>query len=152
MNNWSFTGNLGKDCEVSTTQGGKTVCKFSVAVKSGFGDNSKTTWVNCRLYGKRAEGQLPQYLTKGQHVAVTGECELAEWESNGVNNKALMLMVNGLDLIGEKQAAQQNTGYQQQAPQQQGGYQQPNNGRQQQTPQQQTQGHGGYQMDDDIGF
>lgn len=122
MNNWSFTGNLGKDCEVATTQNGTTICKFSVAVKSGYGDNIKTTWANCRLFGKRAEGQLPQYLTKGQQVAISGECELAEWESNGVQNKALMVVVNSLDLVGgsqqSQQAPQQYTQPQQQPPQQ----------------------------------
>lgn len=123
MNVWNFTGNLGKDCEVAVTQGGTTICKFSVAVSSGYGDNKKTTWVNCRIFGKRAEGQLPQYLTKGAKVAVSGECELAEWQSqDGTQNKALMVAVGSIDLIGDKQQAPtQNQGYQQaqqQAPQQ----------------------------------
>ena len=128
MNNWSFTGNLGKDCEMASTQNGTAVCKFSVAVKSGYGDNVKTTWANCRLFGKRAEGQLPQYLTKGQQVAISGECELAEWESNGAKNKALMINVRDLDLIGGSQNsnnAPQNPQYHPQgAPQSQAGYQQ----------------------------
>jgi single-strand DNA-binding protein len=145
MNNWSFTGNLGKDCEVAATQNGTTVCKFSVAVKSGYGDNVKTTWVNCRLFGKRAEGQLPQYLVKGQQVAITGEAELAEWETNGQPNKALMLNVNGLDLIG---------GSQNQQPQQ-GGYQQPQQRAPQQAPAQRPQQapqQGMDHFDDDIPF
>ena len=168
MNVWNFTGNIGKDCEVATTQGGTTVCKFSVAVTSGYGDNKKTTWVNCRLWGKRAEGQLPQYLTKGQQVAVSGEAELAEWQGqDGTQNKALMVSVNNVDLCGSRDSAPQQAP-QQQAPQNQGGYQQP----QQQAPQQNyanpqaqanvPQGHGGYQnsnpppqgmdFDEDIPF
>jgi single-strand DNA-binding protein len=141
MNNWSFTGNLGKDCEVAATQNGTVVCKFSVAVKSGFGDNVKTTWVNCRLFGKRAEGQLPQYLVKGQQVAITGEAELAEWETNGQPNKALMLNVNGLDLVGGSHNANQQP--------QQGGYQ-PQQGYQQQRPQQAQQPQPQMGMDDEF--
>ena len=60
MNNWNFTGNLGKDAETKTTPSGTSVCTFSVAVKSGYGDNQKTTWANCSLFGKRAESGLPQ--------------------------------------------------------------------------------------------
>jgi len=107
MNNWNFTGNLGKNAELKTTQAGKNVCTFSVAVKSGYGDNAKTTWAICAIFGKRAEGQLPQYLVKGQQVAISGEVQLDEWEKDGVKNKALKVMVNSLDLIGEKKAEQQ---------------------------------------------
>tara|TARA_R110002096_G_scaffold152085_2_gene315026 strand:- start:8100 stop:8618 length:519 start_codon:yes stop_codon:yes gene_type:complete len=122
MNNWIFTGNLGKDCEIRTTQGGMTVCSFSVAVKSGYGDNAKTTWANCALFGKRAEGGLPQYLVKGAQVCIAGEACLDEWEKDGVKNKALKVNVDKLDLIGGNANAQSPAP--QQAPQQQAPMQQ----------------------------
>ena len=81
MNKFIFTGNLGKDCQIQATQAGKTICKFSVAVKSGYGDHQKTNWVMCVLFGKRAEGQLPQYLVKGAQVAISGEMTLDEWQT-----------------------------------------------------------------------
>ncbi len=106
MNNWNFTGNLGKSAEIKATQGGKTVCTFSVAVTSGYGDNQKTTWANCALFGKRAEGQLPQYLVQGQKVAISGELTLESWDKqDGSKGTALKVMVNSLDLIGEKKAS-----------------------------------------------
>ena len=116
MNIFTFTGNLGKDCEVRATQSGMTVCSFSVAVKAGYGDNQKTTWVACTLFGKRAEGQLPQYLTKGAQVAISGEAFLDEWQKDGVTNKMLKVNVDKLDLIGG--AAKPAQAPQQQAPQQ----------------------------------
>lgn len=134
MNIFTFTGNLGKDCEVRATQSGTTVASFSAAVKSGFGQNEKTTWVQCVMFGKKAEGQLPNYLKKGTQVAISGELTLEEWQGNdGQTNKAVKVVVNELDLIGgnpnQQQAPQQN-GWgqasapqppQQQAPQQQWG-------------------------------
>jgi single-strand DNA-binding protein len=116
MNNWNFTGNLGKDAEIKQTAGGSTLMTFSVAVKSGYGDNEKTNWVNCVVFGKRAEGQLVNYLKKGTQVAINGECELKEWQSqDGTQNKMLSVKVGELDLIGgrtddavqQKQAQQQ---------------------------------------------
>ena len=106
MNNWNFTGNLGKNAEVKATQAGKTVCTFSVAVTSGYGDNQKTTWANCAIFGKRAEGKLPEFLVQGQKVAISGEAQLDEWEKDGVKRSALKVFVNSLDLIGEKKLEQ----------------------------------------------
>lgn len=105
MNLWAFTGNLGSDAEVRYTPSGNAVCELSVAVKSGYGDKAKTTWVRCALFGKRAEGNLPQYLVKGAQVAITGEATLDEWDGqDGAKNKMLKVAVGTLDLIGGKQS------------------------------------------------
>ena len=72
MNTFSFTGNLGKDCRVNQTAN-STVCGFNVAVKSGYGQNEQTLWIDCSIWGKQAESKLPEYLVKGQKVAVSGE-------------------------------------------------------------------------------
>ena len=117
MNKWIFTGNLGGDSEVKYLPSGDAVCEFSVGVKSGYGDKEKTVWVKCSLFGKRASGQLPQYLKKGTKVCIAGELAMDEWEKDGVKNKMLKINVGDLDLIGDNQ----NQGQQQpqQQPQQQ---------------------------------
>ena len=97
MNNCSFTGNLGKDCRVNKTAN-STVCGFNLAVKSGYGDNAQTIWVDCSIWGKQAESRLPEYLVKGQQVAVSGELGQREYEGKNY----LTLRVNSIDLIGGK--------------------------------------------------
>lgn len=99
MNLFTFTGNLGKPCERKVTQGGLAVCEFSVAVTSGYGEKAKTTWVKCSLFGKKAEGKLPEYLNAGTKVAVSGELTLDQWEKDGVKNSMLKVNVNTLDLL-----------------------------------------------------
>lgn len=119
MNLFVATGNLGKDAEVKYLPRGTAVCTFSLAVKSGYGDKEKTTWINCGLFGKRAEGNLPQYLTKGVQVCVAGEIFLDEWQGqDGSTNKMLKMNVDKLDLIGGKQQQGQQPApqRQQQAP------------------------------------
>ena len=121
MNKFILTGNLGNDHEMKYLPNGDALCEFSVGVKSGFGDKEKTLWVKCSMFGKRAAGQLPQYLLKGTKVCISGELSMDEWEKDGVKNKMLKLRVEDLDLIGDKkegQAQQQNNF----APQQQGGF------------------------------
>ena len=117
MNVFTFNGNLGADVEIKQTQGGTSVASFPVAVKSGYGDNEKTTWVRCALFGKRAEGGLIQYLVKGTKVAISGELTLEQWESNGEKKSALKVSVDKIDLIGDKPASQGQYGQQAAAPQ-----------------------------------
>lgn len=97
MNLFAFTGNLGKDCRKSATQSGAAVCGFTVAVKSGYGDKEQTLWIDCSLWGKKAEGRLPDYLLKGQQVAVSGELGTREHDGKTY----LTCRVENIDLIGK---------------------------------------------------
>lgn len=126
MNIWNFTGNLGKDSEVKYQKSGDAICTFSVAVSSGYGDNKKTTWANCALFGKQAASTLPQYLTQGTSVAVSGEVTLEEWQGqDGTKQKTLKVNVLKIDLIGsgsQKKPQQGNSSQQQNSPQQPAGF------------------------------
>lgn len=156
MNLFTFTGNLGKDAEVKYMPNGNAVCEFSVAVKSGYGDKEKTNWVRCAMFGKKADGQLPSYLTKGTQVAVSGELELQEWEGQNGKGAALSVIVGTIDLIGGKPQGQSNQAPQQAgySPQQQpqGGYQQPPQQQSQPTYQQGSAQTGGYTGQPQGGF
>lgn len=109
MNVFSATGNLGQDCRKNEVNG-TSVCNFSVAVKSGFGQYEQTLWLDCSLWGKAAESKLPDYLVKGQQVAVSGE--LSTQEKDG--KTYLKLRCNSVDLVGGKsEVAQQSNPAQQ---------------------------------------
>lgn len=101
MNVLTATGNLGQDCKTNNVNG-TAVVNFSVAMKSGFGDNEQTVWLDCALWGKKAEGRLPDFLKKGQQVAVSGELSTFEAESG---KTYLKLRCNTVDLIGGKSDA-----------------------------------------------
>lgn len=104
MNSWSFTGNLGNDCESRYTPNGDAVVSFSVGVKSGFGDRATTTWARCQIWGKRGES-VAQYLTKGQLVGIVGEVTLREYDKkDGGKGYSLEVRVNDLTLLGRKDA------------------------------------------------
>lgn len=74
-----IAGRLGKDAELRRTQGGDPVLGFSVAVDDGYGDNKRTLWFRCSLWGKRAQA-LDGHLTKGSAVAVSGDLSTDEYE------------------------------------------------------------------------
>lgn len=101
MNVFNATGRLGRDCRVNQV-GSSTVCNFAVAVKSGWGDKEQTVWLDCALWGKQAESRLPEYLTKGAQVAVSGELGTREHDGKTY----LTLRVASVDLIGSKHQEQ----------------------------------------------
>jgi single-strand DNA-binding protein len=127
MNVFTFTGNLGKDCRVGTGQ--TPMISFGVGVKSGFGDKAQTVWVDCVIWGKRAESRISECLLKGQAVCVSGELGTREHKGKTY----VTCRVAEIDLIGGKSEGQQQP--RQQEPQ-----------RQQPTPQNDD------SFDDDIPF
>lgn len=146
MNVFSFTGNLGRDCRTGNA-GGTAVCNFAVAVKSGYGQNEQTVWVDCALWGRQAESRLPEFLVKGQQVAISGELGTREYDKDGQTKTAITCRVSSISLVGKRDdnQGQQHGGYQQQqAPQKQ---------HQQSQQRQQSQQQGTpMDFDDDIPF
>ena len=78
INTLTISGNVGRDAELRSTQSGTSVSSFSLAAKSGWGDNEKTNWVKCVMWGKLADN-LAQYIKKGMPLTVTGEFSMSEW-------------------------------------------------------------------------
>lgn len=97
MNILSIVGNLGSDCRVGNAAG-TAVCNFSVAMTSGYGDKKQTHWIDCALFGKQAESSLPDYLLKGQQVAVSGELGTRQHDGKTY----LTLRVNSITLCGKR--------------------------------------------------
>jgi hypothetical protein len=64
----------------------------------------KTLWVNCSLWGARAE-KLHPHIQKGTTLAVSGEVTLRSWSKNGREGTALELQANHLTLLGRPEPA-----------------------------------------------
>lgn len=95
-----FPGRLGADGELRTTQSGEKVLGFRVANDVGFGDRKTTQWVDCSIWGRRAESLAP-HLTKGKSVVVSGEVTLREYEKrDGTRGAGLSVRVAEIDFTG----------------------------------------------------
>ena len=107
-NVFSFTGTVGRDAEVRHLPSGQAVLNVTVANNIGFGEKQQTLWIRCAVWGKRAEGQLHNYLKKGQQVFVSGELTQSEYRANdGTTKTSLELNANILDLVGKKNDSNQ---------------------------------------------
>lgn len=114
-NVFSCTGTVARDAEVRYLQSGAAILTVTIANNVGFGDKQKTNWVRCNVWGKRAEGQLVNFLKKGQQVFVSGELTLNEYQANdGTTKSNLELNATIIELVGKKSEGGQAP---QQAPQ-----------------------------------
>ena len=111
MNKFIATGNITKDAELRYTANDKAYSKFCIANNEGYGDNKKTNFFNCTLWGKSAEN-LNRFLTKGQKVLITGKVEINDYkDKEGIERKIIDINVDsfgGVELLGNK--AQQESG------------------------------------------
>jgi len=161
MSNFKDIGRIGRDAEVRQTNNGTSVANFPVAVDVGYGDNKATLWLDCSMFGKRAEGGLVQYLVKGAQVMVEGDINLRQYtKGDGTGGAAVTLNIQDLKLAGGQPQGQQQPAQQQQQPQQAANQTQ-RQPTQQQNNQQRSQAHpngsGGYpetvdDFDDSIPF
>jgi single-strand DNA-binding protein len=104
MNKAILIGRLGKDAELKPTKG-DPVCKFSIATEERWKNQrgekqSKTTWHNCVLWGKRGEA-LSRYLQKGGLVMVEGQIDNRSYEDDKGNKRYVTeIKVTEIELLG----------------------------------------------------
>ncbi len=109
MNLAIFTGRLGRDAETRYTANQTAVASFPLAVDVGYGDNKRAMWIDCAIFGKRAESGLIQYLVKGKQVAVSGPIEDKVFDKrDGSQGFKISLNVDQLDLMGGNDDRQQS--------------------------------------------
>lgn len=68
----TLVGRLGRDPELKYLDNGTAVATFTMAVDTGWGDNSVTIWPRVTCWRKLAEN-VAQYTKKGSLVLVEGE-------------------------------------------------------------------------------
>jgi single-strand DNA-binding protein len=97
INSCTISGRVGKDSELKTV-GDKQVLNWSLAWDTGWGDNKKTNWLNCALWGKQATA-LGDIVRKGMPLVVTGQLSTRDWQDkNGATKTSVELNVTQLQL------------------------------------------------------
>ena len=114
INRVTITGNLTRDIDLRQTQSGYSIGAISVAVNDRKKNSQTDEWedkanfVECTLFGKRAEGLAP-YLNKGQKVAIDGKLDYSTWETkDGQKRSMLKVIVSDLELLGGARQQEQS--------------------------------------------
>ena len=95
MNKLLVNGNLVRDMEVKDT-GKCLVGNFTIANNVGYGEDQKTNFINCVLFGDRVES-LVEYLVKGCKVLVEGELTIEQYEVNDEKRYATKDYIKSLE-------------------------------------------------------
>lgn len=99
MNKVILNGNLVRDMEVRQTKRGTDVGEFTIANNIGYGENQKTTFVKCTLFGTRVEA-LQKYLLKGARVLIEGTLDINNVEDEDGNwHTYVNIVVGELDIL-----------------------------------------------------
>lgn len=89
MNSVNLTGRLGKDPEIKTTNSGKSVTAFSVAVQDG---KDRTYWLPIVAWENTAEF-ICKYFHKGDGIEITGKLTERKYEDQGGNKRSVVEVV-----------------------------------------------------------
>ncbi|HEU5227681.1 MAG TPA: single-stranded DNA-binding protein [Ktedonobacteraceae bacterium] len=107
MNKIMLIGNLGKDPEMSYTEGGVPFTRFSLAVrrigKSSTGERQdETDWFNIVAWRQLAE-TCNNYLKKGQKVFIEGRLTQRKYtDKNGVERMAIEVTASDMEMLTPK--------------------------------------------------
>ncbi len=113
MNEQKLLGNVGKEPEVRTLEGGNKVVTFSVATQQRWKDKAtgekkeKTTWHNIVAWGGYAD-VIEKYVKKGDKIYLSGRTEHRSWEKDGITRWTTEVIVESLELIGSKSGSSNN--------------------------------------------
>ena len=134
MNNWSGVGRLTKDVDLRYSQSGNAVGNFTLAVNRPFKNQNgerEADFIRILAFGKTAE-TIAQYVKKGQQLGIEGRIQTGSYENKqGQMVYTTDVVVNQFTFISESKGGQQNTQQNNvQWNQQQGQFQQQNNGMQ----------------------
>jgi single-strand DNA-binding protein len=103
---------LCKDPELSTTQGGSFVCKFSVANNDSYTSNGEkkesVSFFNVVSWNKLAE-VINQYCAKGSKVAIEGRLQQRTWQDKDGNKRSQVeIVADSVQFLDIKKEGSQN--------------------------------------------
>jgi single-strand DNA-binding protein len=113
INRVIITGNLTRDPELRSTNGGTAVCELRVAVNSSRKDEGgnwvdKPNYFNVKVWGAQGEN-CATYLSKGRPVAVDGRLDWREWEDkDGNKRQTIDIVADRVQFLGSRDGSGQS--------------------------------------------
>ena len=107
MNQLTIIGNLTRDPESRSTQSGKQVCTFSVAVTRR-NDREKSDFFRVSAWGELGNN-CARYLSKGKKVCVVGSVSVSTYTTqNGETRANMDVFAEKVEFLSPASQGQQN--------------------------------------------
>lgn len=105
MNKVFMIGNMTKDPELSETNSGVAVCRFSIAVnrrRASDDAEQQTNFFNVTVWRGLAE-TVARYCKKGNKVAVSGQIQIRQYEDReGVKRTSVDVVAEEVEFLSPK--------------------------------------------------
>ena len=102
INTIIISGRVTKDIELKSTPSGISVCSFTIANDTGYGENKKTNFVPVTAWRKTAEF-VSKYFHKGSMICVEGQIQQRNWEDKAGNKRnALEVIATNINFMEAK--------------------------------------------------
>ena len=101
-----ISGRLTANPELKTTNGGKSVCNFTIAVERKFkqGGDYPTDFIDIGAWGNTAEF-ISKYFSLGQMIGVEGAVQTRKYTDRSGNNRtAFEILANNVQFMGYKES------------------------------------------------
>jgi len=109
MNKVFLIGNLTKDPELSTTNSGISVCRFTLAVQRRFTNSEgerETDFLNVTVWRGQAEN-CSKYLRKGSKACVTGSIQTRSYDAqDGTKRYVTDIVADEVEFLSSKQSGE----------------------------------------------
>lgn len=105
MNNIVLLGRLTKDADIRSTQSGKVVASFTLAVDRPYTQNGKreVDFIACQIWGKSAE-VLGKSVHRGQRILLEGRLQIRQYtDKNGNKRTAAEVVADSFEFIERKE-------------------------------------------------
>lgn len=105
MNNIVLLGRLTKDADIRSTQSGKVVASFTLAVDRPYTQNGKreVDFIACQIWGESAE-VLGKSVHKGQRILLEGRLQIRQYtDKNGNKRTAAEVVADRFEFIERKE-------------------------------------------------
>lgn len=105
VNKVIIIGNLGRDPELKTREGGQSVCRLNVATTRRWTNKQtnekmeETEWHRISVWGKQAEN-CDKYLSKGKQVYVEGRLRTSSYEKEGQKHWSTEIVADDVQFLG----------------------------------------------------
>lgn len=107
MNNVSLLGRTTADVDLKTTQSGKSVVSFTLAVRRKY-SKDKTDWINLVAWDKQAEF-LSKYVSKGQLIGIEGNIQTRSYEDKNGNKRSVTEVIVDNVYFADSKKRDENT-------------------------------------------
>ena len=110
INRVVISGNITRDPELRSTQGGMEILALGVAVNDRR-KNQQTgewedvpNWIDCVMFGNRAKS-VSRFLSKGSKVAIEGKLRWSQWERDGQKRSKIEVVVDEIEFMTSRSDA-----------------------------------------------